>query len=87
MWLNINWCYVVLLYLQGLIDPVKEITKLEKKKDNLSQTISKLQQAMAADDYVTKVPAEVQKVNSEKLTQSQGEIQRLQAAIETLKLM
>lgn len=42
---------------------------------------------MAADDYVTKVPAEVQKVNSEKLTQSQGEIQRLQAAIETLKLM
>lgn len=75
------------LVLKGLIDPVKEITKLEKKKDNLSQTISKLQQAMAADDYVTKVPAEVQKVNSEKLTQSQGEIQRLQAAIETLKLM
>lgn len=60
---------------------------MEKKKEALSQTISKLQQAMAADDYTTKVPAEVQKSNSEKLTQSQGEIERLQAAMETLKLM
>ncbi|XP_075977591.1 valyl-tRNA synthetase isoform X1 [Anticarsia gemmatalis] len=77
----------VRLVLKGLIDPQKEITKLEKKKETLSQTISKLQQAMAADDYTTKVPAEVQKANSEKLTQSQGEIDRLQAAMETLKLM
>lgn len=72
---------------QGLIDPQKEMTKLEKKKDALSQTIAKLQQAMAAEDYTTKVPAEVQKTNSEKLAQSQGEIERLQAAMETLKLM
>lgn len=49
--------------------------------------ITKLQQAMAAEDYSTKVPAEVQKTNSEKLTQSQGELDRLQSAIETLKLM
>ncbi|KAL0838552.1 hypothetical protein ABMA28_016658 [Loxostege sticticalis] len=75
------------LVLKGLIDPQKEIAKMEKKKEALSQTISKLQQAMAADDYTTKVPAEVQKSNSEKLTQSQGEIERLQAAMETLKLM
>lgn len=63
------------------------MSKLEKKKDALSQTIAKLQQAMAAEDYTTKVPAEVQKTNSEKLAQSQGEIERLQAAMETLKLM
>ncbi|XP_073956319.1 valyl-tRNA synthetase isoform X2 [Choristoneura fumiferana] len=75
------------LVLKGLIDPQKEITKLEKKKETLSQTITKLSQAMAADDYTTKVPAEVQKTNSEKLKQSQGEVERLQAAIETLKLM
>ncbi|KAJ8731130.1 hypothetical protein PYW07_004294 [Mythimna separata] len=75
------------LVLKGLIDPQKELTKLEKKKEALSQTINKLQQAMAADDYSTKVPAEVQKINSEKLAQSQGEIDRLQAAMETLKLM
>ncbi|XP_050555637.1 valine--tRNA ligase [Spodoptera frugiperda] len=77
----------VRLVLKGLIDPQKEMTKLEKKKDALSQTIAKLQQAMAAEDYTTKVPAEVQKTNSEKLAQSQGEIERLQAAMETLKLM
>ncbi|XP_053610206.1 valine--tRNA ligase isoform X2 [Plodia interpunctella] len=77
----------VRLVLKGLIDPQKEITKLEKKKDSLSQTISKLQQAIAADDYTTKVPVEVQKSNIEKLAQSVGEIERLQAAIETLKLM
>jgi valyl-tRNA synthetase len=53
----------------------------------LSQTISKLQQAMAAEDYATKVPVEVQKANTEKLAQSQGEIERLQSAMETLKLM
>ncbi|CAB3227290.1 unnamed protein product [Arctia plantaginis] len=75
------------LLLKGLIDPQKEITKLEKKKENLSQTITKLEQAMAAEDYTNKVPAEVQKTNSEKLTQSQGELDRLQSAIETLKLM
>ncbi|XP_026488182.2 valine--tRNA ligase [Vanessa tameamea] len=75
------------LVLKGLIDPAKEITKLEKKKDTLTQTINKLQQAIGADDYITKVPPEVQKANSEKLTQSQGEMERLQAAIETLKLM
>ncbi|KAH9632901.1 hypothetical protein HF086_002723 [Spodoptera exigua] len=77
----------VRLVLKGLIDPQKEIVKLEKKKDALSQTIAKLQQAMAAEDYTTKVPAEVQKINSDKLAQSQGEIERLQAAMETLKLM
>lgn len=72
---------------QGLIDPQKEITKLEKKKENLSQTITKLQQAISAEDYLIKVPIEVQKLNTEKMSQSQGEIERLQAAIETLKLM
>ncbi|KAJ0176412.1 hypothetical protein K1T71_007591 [Dendrolimus kikuchii] len=75
------------LVLKGLIDPQKEMTKLEKKKETLSQTIIKLQQAIAAGDYATKVPIEVQKTNTEKLSQSQGEIERLEAAIETLKLM
>lgn len=77
----------IFISFQGLIDPQKEIAKLEKKKESLTQTINKLQQAMAADDYSTKVPLDVQKLNSEKLSQSQGEIERLQAAVETLKLM
>lgn len=75
------------LVLKGLIDPQKEITKLEKKKETLLQTINKLQQAMTAEDYTTKVPVDVQKINTEKLAQSQGEIEKLLSAIETLKLM
>ncbi|RVE54378.1 hypothetical protein evm_000863 [Chilo suppressalis] len=75
------------LVLKGLIDPQKEITKLEKKKETLTQTVTKLQQSMAAEDYSTKVPVEVQKSNTEKLAQAQGEIERLQAAMETIKLM
>ncbi|XP_060803190.1 valine--tRNA ligase [Amyelois transitella] len=77
----------VRLVLKGLIDPQKEITKLEKKKESLSQTIGKLEQAIAADDYTAKVPVDVQKNNTEKLAQSLGEIDRLEAAIQTLKLM
>lgn len=73
--------------MQGLIDPQKEIAKLEKKKVVLVQTITKLNQAMAADDYSVKVPVDVQKSNTEKLSQSQGELDRLIAAMETLKLM
>ncbi|XP_072949583.1 valine--tRNA ligase [Epargyreus clarus] len=75
------------LVLKGLIDPQKEIAKLEKKKDTLTQTISKLQQAMDAEDYATKVPIDVQKMNTEKMATSHGEIVKLERAIETLKLM
>ncbi|KAG6454903.1 valine--tRNA ligase [Manduca sexta] len=77
----------VRLVLKGLIDPQKEIAKLEKKKENLSQTITKLQQAMAAEDYAVKVPEDVQKNNTEKLAQNQGEVERLEAAIKSLSLM
>lgn len=72
---------------QGLVDPQKEIAKLDKKKEFLNQTINKLQQAIAAEDYTTKVPVEVQKTNTEKLAQSLGEMERLLKAVETLKLM
>ncbi|KAL5288496.1 VARS family protein [Megaselia abdita] len=75
------------LLLKGLIEADKEISKLEKKKAGLEQTVSKLQQSMAANDYESKVPADVRDANSEKLTQSSSEIQRIISAIETLKLM
>ncbi|KAJ2949327.1 hypothetical protein O0L34_g6280 [Tuta absoluta] len=75
------------LVLKGLIDPKKEISKLEKKKIALNQTIEKIQQAMAAEDYATKVPVEVQKANIDKLSTSIGEMERLLEAMDTLKLM
>ncbi|XP_022120831.2 valine--tRNA ligase isoform X2 [Pieris rapae] len=74
------------LYLKGLVDAEKEIVKLEKKKDALEQSLKKLKQSMAVDDYETKVPLDVQKANSEKLTTTEGEMLRLETAIQTLKV-
>lgn len=75
------------LMLKGLIDADKELTKLQSKHAQLVQTVAKLDASMAAADYGVKVPAEVQEANTEKLTQSRGEIERIVAAMETLRLM
>jgi valyl-tRNA synthetase len=79
-------CQVNLL-LKGLIEPAKEVAKIEKKLEFLQGTKNKLNQAISAADYTTKVPPEVQQANSEKLTQTTVELERLQAAIEALKSM
>lgn len=78
-------CEVNLL-LKGLIDPAKELAKLQKKVDFLRSTRSKLNQAMTIADYATKVPAEVQNANEEKLTQTNMELERVEVAMEALKL-
>lgn len=75
------------LLLKGLIEPSKEIAKLQKKIEFLSATRDKLDKAMSATDYVNKVPEEVQKSNVEKLDQTVVEIMRLEKAIEVLSLM
>lgn len=85
--LTVSGACIVHLLLKGLIEADKEVEKLNKKKDNLSSTVGKLEQAMGAADYETKVPEEVRKNNKEKLDQSKIEIERIIAAIETLKMM
>jgi valyl-tRNA synthetase len=72
---------------QGLIDPAREVVKLQKKHDQLEQQASKLKQAMAAPEYCTKVPEEVRRSNAEKLTQTEGELQRLLSAVTALRTM
>lgn len=79
-------CEVHLL-LKGFIDPVKELEKVLKKKDQLNETKEKLEKVMSADDYTTKVPAEVRESNDVKLSQAITELEKLEKAIETLKLM
>jgi valyl-tRNA synthetase len=76
-----------LICTQGLIDPAKELVKLQKKKDQLEQQVSKLKQAMAAPDYRTKVPEEVRLSNTDKLTQTEGELLRLLSAMTALRSM
>jgi valyl-tRNA synthetase len=73
--------------MQGLIDPAKELLKLEKKQDQLEQQASKLKQAMTAPDYSIKVPEEVRLTISDKLTQTEGELVRLISAMTALKAM
>jgi valyl-tRNA synthetase len=73
--------------MQGLIDPAKELLKLEKKQDQLEQQVSKLKQAMTAPDYSIKVPEEVRLTNTDKLTQTEGELVLLISAITALKTM
>lgn len=85
--LTVSAACEVHLMLKGLIDADKELAKLQKKRDQLVQTVAKLSASMAAADYGVKVPAEVQEANVEKLTQSRGEIDRIAGAMETLTLM
>ncbi|CAH0546633.1 unnamed protein product [Brassicogethes aeneus] len=75
------------LLLKGLIEPAKEIAKIQKKLEFLQSTKSKLDQAMSASDYACKVPQEVQQLNVEKVNQTTVELDRLNCALESLKLM
>ncbi|KAF5286724.1 hypothetical protein FQR65_LT12457 [Abscondita terminalis] len=79
-------CEVHLL-LKGLIDPGKELSKLQKKLAFLEGTETKLKQVINVPDYSTKVPIEIQQTNSEKLVQVTAELERLHNAMEALKLM
>ncbi|GJQ68710.1 Aats-val [Trypoxylus dichotomus] len=81
-----NKCEVHLL-LKGLIDPIKEITRMQKKIDFLTNTTTKLNQAMTISDYESKVPLDVQQNNIEKLKQTNVELERLHIALKSLKLM
>lgn len=85
--LTVSGACVVHLLLKGLIEVDKEIEKLGKKKDNLASIVTKLEQAIAASDYLTKVPEDVRNNNQEKLEQSKIEIERIVAAMETLSTM
>lgn len=79
-------CEVHLL-LKGFIDPVKELEKIVKKQEQLKETRNKLEQTMSAGDYTVKVPEKVREANDEKLSQTNTELERIEKAIETLKLM
>ncbi|XP_066148110.1 valine--tRNA ligase [Euwallacea fornicatus] len=79
-------CEVHLL-LKGLIDPEKEISKIQKKLEFLQSTKQKMTQIMSVANYASKVPSEVQQTNAEKLSEINMELSKLNNALETfLKL-
>lgn len=77
----------VYLMLKGVVDPAKEIERMTQKEEKLQSQLSKLKAAMAASDYTTKVPLEVQTANLEKVRQTEGELTRIVESISTLRLM
>ncbi|XP_057331358.1 valine--tRNA ligase isoform X2 [Microplitis mediator] len=64
-----------------------EFKKLDKKYAQLKTTVEKLTTAMAADDYSTRVPVDVQKSNAEKLASSKAELVRVEENLAAMTLM
>lgn len=84
--ISINDQLKVHLLISDIVDTTQEAKKQKKKEEQLKAIIEKLESAMAADDYCTKVPAEVQKQNAEKLASSKAELEQLQHSFEVLTL-
>lgn len=85
--LSINAQCEVHLMLKGIIEADKEILKLEKKREQLKQNIGKLTKLIGIEDYENKVPINIQEENAENLKQTEVEVERIGAAIESLKMM
>lgn len=73
--------------MQGLIDPKKELEKLCKKKEQLHEVVQKLRQELSMSDYDVKVPESVRESNMIKLSNSDGELIRIDDAIAILQAM
>ncbi|KAH0548688.1 valine--tRNA ligase isoform X2 [Cotesia glomerata] len=84
--ISINDQLKVHLLISDIVDTTQEAKKQKKKEEQLKAIIEKLESAMSADDYSTKVPAEVQKQNSEKLATSKAELKQLQHGFAALTL-
>lgn len=85
--LTISGTCEINLLLKGLIDVEKEISKLQKKRDSLHITVQKLNQVINDTGYAKNVPDGVKSNNSDKLKESEREIERITSAIATLQIM
>ena len=74
------------LDLKGIIDIEKEISKLESKVEQLSNTIKGLEGKMAKPTYA-KVPEQVKEKDQAKLTSNKSELEKTRQAIENFKKM
>uniref|UniRef100_T1ISV0 Valine--tRNA ligase n=1 Tax=Strigamia maritima TaxID=126957 RepID=T1ISV0_STRMM len=67
----------VYLVLKGLIEPEKEISKLEQKKERLIGQMNSLKKSIGIQDYEIKVPEEVRAANQEKLQQFDERLKKI----------
>lgn len=79
-------CEVHML-LRGVIDTNKEVSKLEQQKEKLVSQQDKLKEKMEVEGYQTKVPENVRKSNSEKFSNMETEVKKIEEAIQMFKLV
>eukprot|EP00796_Vickermania_ingenoplastis_P006059 gene6060-4359_t len=75
------------MMLLGFIDVDKEISKLEKQIAGLQKQMEGLQKKMSIPNYETKVPADIQKANTEKKATLEGQMSQLQVGLEKMNAM
>nr|P49696.1 RecName: Full=Valine--tRNA ligase; AltName: Full=Valyl-tRNA synthetase; Short=ValRS [Takifugu rubripes]CAA62967.1 valyl-tRNA synthetase [Takifugu rubripes] len=75
------------MMLKGLIDVEKEVPKLMGKKTDLEKQIEKLSEKISKGDYKEKVPVKVQEQDTEKLRQSQTELEKVKEAMDNFQKM
>jgi valyl-tRNA synthetase len=77
----------IFIPMQGLIDKVAEVSRLNKEIEKISKDADKLSEKLANSSYVDKAPAEVVAKDKERLSELQQALARLKgslAAVEQL---
>ena len=78
----VNDAISVYVSLKGAVDAKGEITKLQKKIEQLGTSLANLKKQSAAADYETKVPAHVRADNADKMTKLATEIAAAEKGVE-----
>ncbi|EHB16074.1 Valyl-tRNA synthetase, partial [Heterocephalus glaber] len=69
------------LQLQGLVDPARELGKLQAKQAEVRRQAQRLRERRSAVGYSGKVPLEVQETDGAKLRQTEAELRKVEEAI------
>ncbi|XP_005389443.2 PREDICTED: valine--tRNA ligase isoform X1 [Chinchilla lanigera] len=75
------------LQLQGLVDPARELGKLQAKRAEAQRQAQRLQERRSAAGYSGKVPLEVQEADEAKLRQTEAELRKVDEAIALFQKM
>uniref|UniRef100_A0A452E701 Valine--tRNA ligase n=1 Tax=Capra hircus TaxID=9925 RepID=A0A452E701_CAPHI len=75
------------LQLQGLVDPARELGKLQAKRDEAQRQAQRLRERRAASGYTVKVPLKVQEADEAKLQQTEAELRKVDEAIALFQKM
>lgn len=75
------------LQLQGLVDPARELGKLQAKRGEAQRQAQRLQERRATPGYSVKVPLEVQEADEAKLQQTEAELRKVDEAITLFQKM